>query len=226
MLFHQIRENIALPTIQPTDKNEKEQPKGRRVEHRCRLDQATHIRFTVGRVVGHYATIAAGRDADGCEDPREGGPWWLFIDYRPRRKAKRVCAIGSNRAESRRGSSGQDVELRLAEGDLGVFETDATPQVTVESYAEGWLASAGKTLKANTARFYEMNLRLYITPVIGKMPLAGCEALRPGQARRLTPRCSGLGARRLRVRPGRLLQADKRAHGGVPCGSCGCGRWF
>jgi hypothetical protein len=23
MLFHQIRENIALPTIQPTDKNEK-----------------------------------------------------------------------------------------------------------------------------------------------------------------------------------------------------------
>jgi Phage integrase, N-terminal SAM-like domain len=175
MLFHQIRENIALPAIQPTDKNEKEQPKGRRVEHRCRLDQVTRIRFTVGRVVGHYATIAAGRDADGCEDPRGGGPWWLFIDYRRRRKAKRVCAIGSNRAESRRVADlvAKTVELRLAEGDLGVFETDATPQVTVESYAEGWLASAGKTLKANTARFYEMNLRLSITPVIGKMPLAG-----------------------------------------------------
>ena len=94
----------------------------------------TYRVFTVGRVVGHYATIVAGRDADGCEDPRGGGPWWLFIDYRRRRKAKRVCAIGSNRAESRRIADlvAKTVELRLAEGD--------------------------------------------ITPVVGKMPLAGVSA--------------------------------------------------
>jgi Phage integrase, N-terminal SAM-like domain len=141
----------------------------------------TYRVFTVGRVVGHYATIAAGRDADGCEDPRGGGPWWWFIDYRRRRKAKRVCAIGSNRAESRPVADlvAKIVELRLAEGDLGVFEADATPQVTVESCAEGWLASAVKTVKANTARFYEMNLRLSITPVIGKLPLAGVKRSDP-----------------------------------------------
>ena len=40
ILFQQIREGIALPTIQPAGKNEDEQLKGRRVEHRRSLDQA------------------------------------------------------------------------------------------------------------------------------------------------------------------------------------------
>jgi hypothetical protein len=41
ILFHQIRQGIALPTIQPAGKNEDDQLQGRPVEHRRSLDHAT-----------------------------------------------------------------------------------------------------------------------------------------------------------------------------------------
>lgn len=43
ILLHQIREGIALPTIQPAGKNEKEQLKGRRVDHGRSLDQPSRV---------------------------------------------------------------------------------------------------------------------------------------------------------------------------------------
>ena len=61
----------------------------------------------------------------GVKIRERDGAWWLYIDYRRRRKGKKVCAIGPNRAESGRVADlvAKKVELRLAEGDLGVFES-------------------------------------------------------------------------------------------------------
>jgi hypothetical protein len=104
----------------------------------------------------------------GVKLREKDGAWWLFIDYRRRRKAKRVCGIGANRAESRRVADlvAKKVELRLAEGDLGVFEApEPEKPVTLTAYAETWLSHyAESACKASTVRAYRANLKRQILP--------------------------------------------------------------
>jgi integrase len=114
----------------------------------------------------------------GVKIRERAGAWWLFIDHNGARKAKRVCAVGQNRKESRRAAdlAAMKVEVRLAEGELGILEkaTEPDPGPTLAAYAKTWLNTHVKNvLAASTRRFYAMNLKEHIVPVIGSKSISG-----------------------------------------------------
>jgi integrase len=88
------------------------------------------------------------------------GAWWVFVKHKGRRKSKRVGDEQAARAVARK------IRERLALGDLGLF-ADSSP--TFDTYATGWLRDAKSVLKPSTYRFYEFNLRLHVTPVLGPL---------------------------------------------------------
>jgi integrase len=91
------------------------------------------------------------------------GAWWLFIHHRGRRKSKR---IGDRVAAL---SVARQVRQRLARTDLDL-EPSAQEQ-TFRAYADQWLATARRNLKASTTGFYEDNLERYICPILGPRPV-------------------------------------------------------
>jgi len=90
--------------------------------------------------------------------------WWVFVNHRGRRKAKKV----GDRATAL--EVARQIRQRLAEGDLGLFASDPGP--TLEAYANGWLTDGEAGRKASTHRFYDFNLRLHILPVLGGKPVS------------------------------------------------------
>lgn len=104
----------------------------------------------------------------GVKVRRRNGAWWLFIDYKGRRKAKRV---GDKKSAD---LAAIKIRARLAEGDLAPLSTEApaTP-LSFEAYAESWLKNyAAQVCKFSTSRVYETNLRGHIFPLLGARPLA------------------------------------------------------
>ena len=100
------------------------------------------------------------------------GTWWIYIDFKGRRKARRV---GKGRAARRAAlAAAQTIQARLALGDLSALETPkpAPPPVTFEQYAKQWLtAHAAQACKFSTKRIYESNLKRHIYPVLGSRPI-------------------------------------------------------
>src|SRR5262249_47596296 len=88
------------------------------------------------------------------------GAWWGLVKQKGRRKSKRVGDEQAARAVARK------IRERLALGDLGLF-ADTSP--TFDTYATAWLRDARGVLKPTTYRFYEFNLRLHVTPVLGPL---------------------------------------------------------
>lgn len=95
------------------------------------------------------------------------GAWWLFIDYKGRRKAKRV---GDKKAAE---LAAVKIRARLAEGDTAPLDEAAVrPAVTVQEYATQWLDThAGQVCKFSTGHIYATNLRRHVFPVLGSRPL-------------------------------------------------------
>ena len=87
------------------------------------------------------------------------GAWWIFINHRGRRKAKRI----GDRATARR--VGQAIRERLALGDLNLDLSDAGSRL--QPYAERWLENVTVSLKASTVAFYRGNLTLHVFPALG-----------------------------------------------------------
>lgn len=92
------------------------------------------------------------------------GDWWLFIDHRGRRKAKKIGDKETALAVARK------VRERLTSGDLSLFGSDSE---TFEKYAAAWLKTGEGSRKASTHRFYSYNLELHINPVIGSRAIGG-----------------------------------------------------
>src|SRR6266850_4447824 len=97
--------------------------------------------------------------------------WWLFIDYKGKRKAKRV----GKGAEAKKAANlaAIKIQARLAEGDLSPLEdVPSRSAITFQDYATQWLAThANQACKFSTARIYEANLRLHVYPIIGTKPI-------------------------------------------------------
>jgi hypothetical protein len=77
--------------------------------------------------------------------------------------------IGDLIIEAKRGAplpAVEDVRRRL-----GLGLDPGTPGVTVAQWMDGWLAGKRRTRRASTVRSYEMHNRLYISPVIGDLPV-------------------------------------------------------
>jgi integrase len=100
------------------------------------------------------------------------GAWWIFIDHRGQRKAKRVGPgpAGKKAAEL----AAIKLQARLVEGETRILHEVAPPQITFGAYAQQWLERyATHTCKFSTVRIYEVNLRRHVLPVLGPKPIEG-----------------------------------------------------
>jgi integrase len=116
------------------------------------------------------------------------GAWWLFIDHRGQRKAKRVGAGPQGRKAAELAAI--KIQARLAEGDTSVLDDRSSP-VTFEAYANEWMYThAHQACKFSTARIYDVNLRRHVLPVLGPKLLA---SLARGDCRTLIAACRAKG---------------------------------
>jgi integrase len=97
---------------------------------------------------------------------QRNGAWWIFIDYRGKRKAKR-CA--SKRA-AELAADKIDAALKLGQTDILAARPEAVP--TFAEYAELWLQLIEATrVRPSTAADYRTRLRVRLLPLIGSLPL-------------------------------------------------------
>ena len=94
----------------------------------------------------------------GVKVKERSGAWWLFINHKGRRKAKKV---GDKKAAE---LAAVQIRARLALGDTGIVEHDAKKVMTVQEAAEAWLATYGELgqLRKSTRALYSRNLKAYV----------------------------------------------------------------
>lgn len=91
------------------------------------------------------------------------GAWWLFINHRNQRRAKKM---GDRQTALR---TAQQVREAIVAGDLAL--TPKPPPETVQAYAQAWLRGLELNLKASTVRFYREHLDRHVLPLLGHRPL-------------------------------------------------------
>lgn len=92
---------------------------------------------------------------------RRKGAWWVFIDHKGKRKAKRI-GTSKSAAEEVAGK----IAARLKLGDAGIL--DEKPSRPFDAYCERWLKTYVKThCKLSTQTRYESAARLYLLPRFG-----------------------------------------------------------
>jgi len=95
---------------------------------------------------------------------KRNGSWWVLIDFRGQRKAKKV---GTREAAEK---VKREIEARLALGEFNV--TPQEPLPTLREYAERWVREYAQVhCKASTVAFYKQFHRLYIFPEFGDLRL-------------------------------------------------------
>ena len=95
------------------------------------------------------------------------GAWWIFIDHRGQRKAKRV-GVGEAGKKAAREAAAQ-IQARLALGQ-GAFQSDQAG-ITLQTYAEGWLEHIKQVRKHTTHADYKKRLDQWILPSLGKLDM-------------------------------------------------------
>lgn len=95
------------------------------------------------------------------------GAWWIFVNFKGRRRAKR-CA-SQKAAELAR----DKIDAALTLGQTGVLEDPRpAPAVpTLKEYAERWLETGTVRLRPQTLEQYRAILRLRILPTLGPLAL-------------------------------------------------------
>jgi integrase len=100
------------------------------------------------------------------ERPKGSGEWWIFIDHKGKRKAKKV---GSAEAALK---AAKLIEAKLTLGDVGVADREKPKAPTLKEYAELWLESYVKRLRRETTfERYSGILRQHVYPVFGKLSI-------------------------------------------------------
>jgi len=99
------------------------------------------------------------------EKPIGSGTWWVFINHRGRRKSKRV---GSEKAAI---EAAQKIEAKLTLREFDI-KTDDRKAPLFNKMAEKWLSVHIKQTKRQTTHDrYKSLLRLYLNPMLGKIPM-------------------------------------------------------
>jgi integrase len=117
----------------------------------------------------------------GVKVRQRDGAWWVFIDWKGRRKAKRC---GTKKA-AELAAVKIDAALKLGQLDVLYPPTPATAVPTFKDYAEKWLTAVGTVrLRPSTLEQYRTRLRVRINPAIGDLPLTSItrEAVRSALA--------------------------------------------
>jgi integrase len=90
------------------------------------------------------------------------GAWWVFVDHKRQRKAKRVGVGAAGKRAAEDVAKAYEVQLSL-----GQFDFSKSSGVAFESYAKEWLDTHGRTLKLGTAEKYAEVLRVHWFPSLG-----------------------------------------------------------
>lgn len=99
---------------------------------------------------------------------KRDGVWWVFINHRGERKAKKV---GDKQAAD---TVAKKVREALATGALQIAKADAP---LFRDYAVAWLQQHRRVngIKEATAENYEKSIRRYLIPTFGAIPLTGID---------------------------------------------------
>lgn len=94
---------------------------------------------------------------------RRPGEWWIYIDFRGKRKALKV-----GRSEKAAVKAAADLEQKLSTGKLILDPPEGPPRVLLREYAKTWMEGHVRhSRKAATARTYQQVLDAYILPALG-----------------------------------------------------------
>jgi integrase len=95
------------------------------------------------------------------------GNWYIFINHKGNRKAKKIGPTKDDERKAR--EAAKIIESRLQLGDLGVFETE---NPTFREYAEGWLEThVTLHLKGASYANYRSVMHRHWIPALGDMTL-------------------------------------------------------
>jgi hypothetical protein len=99
---------------------------------------------------------------------KRNGKWYVFVNYRGRRKAKCIGSRGA--AEQVR----RQLEAKLVLGDFA-FLAEPT-ELTLQQYSQRWLKQYAEVeLKSSTADCYAQFLRLYVLPRFGQLQVTAIQ---------------------------------------------------
>jgi integrase len=108
----------------------------------------------------------------GVKVRERNGAWWVFVDYKGRRKAKRVGSGQEGRKAAR--TAAEKIQAKLALGDTTVLDERRERALTVAIFVEDWLKHhVTLQRKPATTERYEMVLRKHWLPALGRLPLTG-----------------------------------------------------
>ena len=99
------------------------------------------------------------------EKPKGSGEWWVFVNHRGTRKAKK---IGKDKKLAR--EVAQKIEAKLILGDLDL-EKSQLKIPTLGEYSQKWLAFIKMNRRESTYERYDQVLRDHILPVFKKRSL-------------------------------------------------------
>ena len=100
----------------------------------------------------------------GVNVRKRNGAWWVFINHRGRRRAKRI----GDRPTAERVAA--EIRARLQLGDTAVLApTKQDPTLAV--YSERWLEAHSVNIKPRTVELYGFLLRRHLLPQLGELPL-------------------------------------------------------
>lgn len=99
------------------------------------------------------------------ERPQGSGVWWIFIDHKGERKAKKI-----GRDKKTAIDVAKKIEAKLTLGDVGIVEKEKPKAPTFKEYAEQWLEGYVKRLRRETTwERYAGILRQHVYPAIGSL---------------------------------------------------------
>jgi integrase len=112
------------------------------------------------------------------ERPKGSGVWWVFIDHKGKRKAKK---IGNDEEAARQ--IAEKINAKLILGEFGILKAEKRQTLCFKDYANIWLESYIKALRRpSTYERYQGVLQQHVYPAIGTIPI---DEIKRGDVRKL-----------------------------------------
>src|SRR3989442_1202408 len=107
----------------------------------------------------------------GVKVRERDGAWWLFIDHKGQRKAKRV-GVGKEGHRAAK-TAEEKIQARLALGGAASYFEEERKVPTFQAAADQWLETHAQLgqIRSSTRAEYARPLRLYAYPRIGSKPV-------------------------------------------------------
>ena len=100
------------------------------------------------------------------EKVKGSGEWWLFIDYKGKRKARKF-----GRDKRKATDAAEKIKAKLVLGDFGLLDSKDQKTATFGEYAHNWISVVvPATCKPSTVSSYKGLLDNHILPLFGSKP--------------------------------------------------------